>query len=142
MPYGSRARNSERSRASQSASANMPRSFISIASRFASQNIASSTSVSDCVWKRQPARFELRAQLAIVVDLAVEDDRVAAIGAEHRLMAVLGDVDDREAAVAEGEPAVRRVPLARVVRSAHAHRVARAPQLLPIRREAPSRRNA
>ena len=42
-----------------------------------------------------------------IVDLAIEDDLVA-IEIAHRLMAERGEVDDREAAVAEADFLVRR----------------------------------
>ena len=59
-----------------------------------------------------------------VVDLAIEHDRVAAIGAAHRLPAVL-DVDDREAAYAD--PDIRRDKYAFIIRSAIHHRIAHPP---------------
>ena len=65
--------------------------------------------------EREPGRGELGAQVEVVVDLAVEDDRVAAILRGDRLMAA-GDVDDGEATHAEAEIAVDE--LAAVVRSA------------------------
>ncbi len=46
------------------------------------------------------ARLELGAQLAIVVDLAVEDHLHIAVDGRHRLMPA-GEIDDRQAAHAE-----------------------------------------
>src|SRR5438067_1929619 len=57
--------------------------------------------------ERVPA-FELAPERRMIDDLAVEDDRVAAVGAEHRLMPAF-DVDDAEAAHAEAEVAVDQV---------------------------------
>ena len=48
-------------------------------------------------------RGELRDQLLVVVDLAVEDDDDAAVLVEERLLAG-GEVDDREPPVPEAEP--------------------------------------
>ena len=45
--------------------------------------------------------LELGAQLAVVVDLAVVDDPVAAVGRAHRLVAGRREVEDGEPAVAE-----------------------------------------
>ncbi len=47
-----------------------------------------------------PLGFEQRAQIAVVVDLAVEDDPAGAVFVRHRLMAA-GAIDDREPAMAE-----------------------------------------
>ena len=67
------------------------------------------------------AALELAAQLGMIEDLAVEDDRVAAVGAEDRLVAAL-DVDDAEPAHAEAEIAVDEI--AGIVGAAMANRVA------------------
>jgi hypothetical protein len=63
---------------------------------------------------------QLGAQLAVVVDLAVEDDRVAARRRGHRLVAERRQVDDREAAEAERDAAVG--PGAGVIGAARAQR--------------------
>ena len=63
------------------------------------------TSVSDCRAERDAFRLEFAAQLAVVVDLAVEDDRESAIGRAHRLVAA-AEVDDAEPAVTQPERAV------------------------------------
>ena len=55
--------------------------------------------------RRRPRRRARLAQLQVVVDLAVEDDPVAAVGVGHRLVAVL-DVDERQPVEAEHGPAV------------------------------------
>ena len=54
-----------------------------------------------------------RAQLGVVVDRAVEDQRQAEFGIDHRLARAFGQIDDRQAAVAEGGRAIG--PLARGV---------------------------
>ena len=46
------------------------------------------------------ARLQLRAEFGVVVDLAVEDDAELAVARPHRLRAA-GEIDDREAAMAE-----------------------------------------
>ena len=51
--------------------------------------------------ERAAAPFEVAAKLVVVVDLAVEDDHVPAVGGDHRLGAVRA-VDDRQPGV--GEP--------------------------------------
>jgi hypothetical protein len=51
------------------------------------------------------AVLQLFAQLAVVVDLPVGDDADGAVLVEHRLRAA-GEVDDRQAAVAEGDRAI------------------------------------
>ena len=56
--------------------------------------------MSECVTKRGRARVELAAQLAVVVDLAVEDDREPVVG-DDRLIAA-GKVQDREPSRDEG----------------------------------------
>ena len=60
------------------------------------------TSVSLLVWKRWPSGLQLGDQFLEVVDLAVEDDDDRAVFVEQRLLAG-GDVDDRQAPVAEAE---------------------------------------
>ena len=57
--------------------------------------------MSDVVRNAVPALFQLAAQIAVVVDLAVEDDHVASTGRVHRLRCTRIEVDDGEAAVAE-----------------------------------------
>ena len=47
--------------------------------------------------------FEFGAEVLEVVDLAIEDDFVAAVGAGHGLVAEGGEIEDGEAAVAEGD---------------------------------------
>ena len=65
--------------------------------------------------ERRPQVRELGPQLQVVVDLAVEDDRVTIVGVAQRLVRVL-DVDDRQPV--EPEDDVRIVPRAAFVRSA------------------------
>ncbi len=73
-------------------------------------------------------RGELVAQLAVVVDLAVEHDRQIAFPAVHRLIGAIADIDDRQTAVSETDAAVVAEPVAGGVGSAQAHRFARAQQ--------------
>ena len=54
------------------------------------------------------AALQLAPQRRMIDDLAVEDDRVALIGAEDRLVAAF-DVDDAEAAHAEAEIALDKI---------------------------------
>ena len=65
--------------------------------------------------------LQLPAKLGMIVDLAVEDDSIALVGTEDRLMAA-HDVDDAEATHSEAEVAVREV--ARIVGAAMANSVA------------------
>src|SRR5262249_22246903 len=77
--------------------------------------------------KREPGPLELGVKLDIVVELAVEDDRRAAL--RERLIRALVEIDDRESAVQKvdvaaggrGEPAMRRV-----IRTAASHQLERA----------------
>ena len=64
-------------------------------------------SVSDDVRNRWPAASSSRAQRAVVVDLAVEDDPARAVLVGHRLRAA-GEVDDRQPAMAEATRRDRR----------------------------------
>jgi hypothetical protein len=66
------------------------------------------TSVSESAAEDVALGFELAAQFAVVVDFAVEGDDELAVCAVHGLRAALGEVDDGQAAVAEGDAAVFR----------------------------------
>ena len=68
------------------------------------------------------ATFELDAQIAIVVDLAVEHERVALRGGDHRLMAVGGQIDDRKPAMTEPDAGGSIEPGAAIVGSAMGER--------------------
>ncbi len=57
-----------------------------------------------------PCTLEFRAQFAMVVDFAVEDDDVATARGCHRLSAVHRQVDDREPPVAERDAGLRIDP--------------------------------
>ena len=85
------------------------------------------TSVSACVVKRWPRALKALAQLAVVVDLAVEDDRDRPVLVEDRLVAGR-EVDDAQALDPEAHPRVdvqsTRVRAAVLERGAHARRVA------------------
>jgi hypothetical protein len=74
-------------------------------------------------------RFEAGAQLGVVVDLAVVDDRVAAVLGDHRLMAERRQVDDGQPALGEAERPVGH--LTRIVGAAMRERIAHPRQ--PIR---------
>ena len=65
--------------------------------------------------ERWPRASQVAAQLAVVVDLAVEDDPDRAVLVGHRLLAA-GAVDDGQAPVAERHP--RRVKVAAAVGAA------------------------
>ena len=54
----------------------------------------------------------------MVVDLAVEDDDEAAVGRDHRLVAVRGEIEDGETPEAEGETGLLVDPRAAVIRTA------------------------
>ncbi len=64
------------------------------------------------------ARLEIAAQLAEVVDLAVQRYLQPAIRVDHRLVARRGQIDDGETAVTEANVAIRRAPGPNVVRPA------------------------
>ena len=69
-------------------------------------------------------RLELLAHLRVIVDLAVEDHLQPAVFVGHRLVGHRREIDDRQAAVTEAHPAVRRHPDAAAVRATMSHRVA------------------
>ncbi len=81
------------------------------------------TSVSDAVRKRCPRAFEPGPQLAEVVDLAVENDRDAAVLVEDRLVAAR-QVDDRQPPHPERDRSVDEI--ACIVGAAMRHRIAHA----------------
>ena len=66
---------------------------------------------------------ELGAQLAKVVDLAVQHDDVAAVGRDHRLVAARGQVEHGEPPVGQGHPPLG--PQARIVRTPPAQALGR-----------------
>ncbi len=68
--------------------------------------------------KAVAARFERAREVGEVVDLAVVDHHEAPARRRHRLVAVGREVEDREAAVAEGDAALGVGPRARVVGAA------------------------
>src|SRR5204863_4107729 len=65
--------------------------------------------------KKMAASLEFRAELGVVVDLAVKNKDEIAIGGSHRLMAAF-QIDDGKAAMAEEDGAV--VPESAIVRPA------------------------
>ena len=79
--------------------------------------------MSDSVRKLTPRRDQLRAQLDVVVDLAVEGEHVAAGAVQHRLRGPVVEVDDRETPVAEREGALdeRAVAVRPAVRDHREH---------------------
>src|SRR5690349_17462934 len=78
-----------------------------------------------------PLTLEGAAQLAIVVDLAVEHQGDAPIVAAHRLASAF-DVDDRKPAVREGRAALRIGPEALAVGPAMRHEPRHAAQALAV----------
>ena len=79
-------------------------------------------SVSEWPAKAMAHSLELAPQLRVVVYLAVEDDRVAAAGRMHRLMAKNGEVDNGEAAKPQSDAGRRVGPHTVVVGAAVADR--------------------
>ena len=71
--------------------------------------------------KLRAAPLESRAQLAMVVDLAVEDDHELAIDVEHRLLALGRKIDDRQPSRAESDAMIVGDPRAAGVGSAREH---------------------
>ena len=59
--------------------------------------------------ERISQRFELRAKLDVIVDLAVVDDPVAPIGSRHRLMPEWAQVEDRQPSVRERDDRIRHL---------------------------------
>ena len=57
-----------------------------------------------------PVGLELRAQLRIVVDLAVEHDDETAVFTRHRLGGAVGKVEDRQPTMPEAATPVRAPP--------------------------------
>ena len=102
---------------SQIANANIPLKRSSAPSPHSAQ-ACRSTSVSPSVRNAWPAPAQLVAQLAVVVDLAVEDEVQRA--EVHRLVGALVQVDDRQPP--EREAGVRVGPGALAVRPAVRHR--------------------
>ena len=89
-------------RPSQKAKANMPSSLASAASPHCT-SARSRTSVSPEVENFAPSVFQLRAQLAEVVDLAVEDEPGSGVGVVHGLAGGVAKVEDGKASVSEDE---------------------------------------
>ena len=77
---------------------------------------------------------EFLAQLAVIVDLAVEGDGVAATGAVHRLRAGRAQVDDGEPLMGEPRAPIVRQPQAVAVGAARRHAVVDALELGAIDR--------
>ena len=74
--------------------------------------------------KPASVRLQLAAQLLVVVDLTVELDGEPAARRVHRLMAVLGQVDDRQPPEPECQPRILVDPHAAVVGTAMPDRLA------------------
>jgi hypothetical protein len=62
--------------------------------------------------------FEVVAEVEVVVDLAVEGEDVATGGAGHWLVAGSGEIEDREAAMGEGEASGGLAPVAGIIGTA------------------------
>ena len=73
--------------------------------------------------KAMAAAFQLRAQLLKIIDLAVVDDDVAAIGRVHRLRAGLAQVDDGKPPMPERDAGFRLRPGIAAVRPAMGERI-------------------
>src|SRR4051794_31734748 len=71
--------------------------------------------------KRETLRLKRGAEVPEVVDLTVERHRGATLGTDHRLSARIGEIDDREAAMAEGDAARRADPHTLPVGTAAGH---------------------
>ena len=132
MPNRSRARTSARACASHHASANMPRTCASAAGPSQRQQPQQHFGVA-AGREALAARFERPPQLAVVVDLAVEHDLVAAVGRRHRLRAGRTGIDDRQTGVHQQRVLRRRAPHAAAVRTAVRERGDRAPPTDPAR---------
>jgi hypothetical protein len=65
--------------------------------------------------------FQLGAELAIIVNLAVEIDLQLPGGVAHGLMPAGGEIDYRKAAVRQPDSSIRRPPLPRVIGTAMTH---------------------
>ena len=119
----------------------MPARRSSIPSPHSAQPL-SSTSVSLVEANTWPAALQLRAQLAVVVDAAVEDDGEAERLVDHRLRAARRQVDDREPPVREPDrpvdPDALRRP-ARAGRSTACMRASAARSGAPSRRSSPAK---
>jgi hypothetical protein len=76
--------------------------------------------------------FELASQFTIVVDLAVERDHVAPVGAVHRLRPARREVDDRQPPVSEADVLRLRKPKPFAIRPAPDHVIADAHQLVGV----------
>ena len=63
------------------------------------------------------APLELGAQIAVVVDLAVEDAGVASVARQHRLAARRGNIQHRQPAETERDATLRVGPAPRIVRA-------------------------
>ena len=72
--------------------------------------------------------FECLAQLAVIVDFAVEDDHVAPRRRDHRLVAGGREIDDRQPPVPERNPCLGIGPHALVVRPPVGDGVGHAPR--------------
>src|SRR5262249_7630270 len=55
-----------------------------------------------------------------------------AVGAQHRLCAPLGKIEDGQAAMTQSDPLVVRIPIAEAIGASRGHMIADAPQLQPI----------
>ena len=79
--------------------------------------------------ERMAEAFEVGANFAEVIHLAVEHHGPATVGREHGLVAVRGQVEDRETTVAQTDTAVVRQPAPAVVGAAMVQRLDRTRQV-------------
>jgi hypothetical protein len=82
--------------------------------------------------KHEAFRLELAPQLAIVVDLAVERDPVAAVGGRHRLRAGLREIDDGKSAMRKSDSPIVGEPCPGAIGTATRHLLANAIELLLV----------
>ena len=78
--------------------------------------------------------LEFRAQLRIVVDLAVEHDDEPAVVTHHRLRSSVGEIDDREPSMPQAATPVPAPPHARSIGASCTHRLSRLQKLGFLRR--------
>ena len=101
LPRRSRASSSRRRGASQIANANMPRSLLDERRPVQAVQLRAAPRCRSASASGTPAARSSAAQLAEVVDLAVEHQHDLPVGAEHRLVRARRQVDDRQARVAQ-----------------------------------------
>ena len=81
------------------------------------------TSVSE--WPRNgwPSLLQIAPEVGVVVDFAVEYEHEPLVGRDHGLVAQLGEIEDREPAVSQGDAGLGIDPRAPIIGSAMGERV-------------------